>query len=101
MEGITGSERAPVTDGHVSFNTGEPRPWWRRKWPIGPHLGLPGVVSGWIWWRKARQRSWLAKGSNDVVARGIGDGEALGNDGGGAVLCFGTTGEAKGARRSK
>ena len=86
MEGITGSERAPVTDDHVSFNTGEPRPWRRRKWPIGPHLGLPGIASGWIRWREARRRSWLAKSGNDVVAREIGDGDSLGGNGRGAVL---------------
>ena len=74
---------------------GEPRPWRRWKWQIGPHLGLPGDASGWIRWREARRSSWLAGGGNDAVAREIGDGDALGNYGGGAVPCFGATGEAR------
>ena len=48
----------------------------------GPHLGLPGAMSGWIRWCEARQHSWLAEGGNDVVVKGISDGDALGGNGG-------------------
>ena len=64
----------------------------------GPHLGLPGAMSGWIRWCEARWHSWLAEGGNGTVARGNSDGEALGNDDRGTVLCDGMTSEAKGAR---